>query len=251
VDAFVTEFSQSPDGHVVFSPPGPSSAASWVAAHPTSFDLLPGELRRVNVRISVPADAEPGDHQVGIVFEVPAEQGAGNVSISGAVGAEMLIQVPGTVIRHIEFGPLQAPTIADGGPIMFELTVRNLGTVHRDFIRPQDLFAMMNGERVPFPDFTVLRDATRQVRTAWIDPPLICFCHVRVTADDGQGATISAEARVIVFPVRFVVGVLFAGIGLLLVTRGWRHRVRTSRHRIGRAAHEEAMRDVEEGRDRP
>jgi hypothetical protein len=174
---------------------------------------------------------------VGIVFKVPADQGAGNVSISGAVGAEMLIQVPGTLIRHIEFGPLEAPAIADGGPIMFELTVRNLGTVHRDFIRPRELFAMMNGERVPFPDFTVLRDATRQVRTAWFDPPLICICHVRVTTDDGQGATISAEARVIVFPVRFVVGVLFAGIGLLLVTRGWRHRVRASRHRISRAAH--------------
>src|SRR5205823_5131499 len=143
---------------------------------PASFDLAAGEVQPVRVVVSVPPDPEPGERYVGLLFRVPAPQSGASVAISGSIGAELLIQVPGTVTRKASLGALHAPFFADGGPVRFDLTVRDSGNVHRDYIRPHNLVALAHGDVVAFPDFTVLRDSTRIIQAEWPDPPLICIC---------------------------------------------------------------------------
>ncbi len=127
VDLFVSEFTQAENGRIAFVRPGALSAASWLRATPRSFDLRPGTSRIVRVTVIVPLHAEPGERQVGLIFKVPARGGAEkNIAISGAIGAELLIGVPGPISRRIGIGPLDLPTIADGGPILVRVKVTNL-----------------------------------------------------------------------------------------------------------------------------
>jgi hypothetical protein len=250
VDVIATEFTQEVNGDIRFQGPQPAfSAASWVRVSPVSFGLEPGHARRVKAHLSIPPKAEPGDHQLALLFRVPARSSEHNIAISGAVGTEVLVRVPGPVTRKISLGPLQAPAFADGGPIPLQLTAVNHGTVHRDFIRPRNLVAVVdNGDHVEFPSFTVLRDSARRVETQWEDPPALCLCRLAVTSRDGQGRVITAVTRVIVFPLRLTLGVLVTAVGLYLLTRerlaSHRRRLRAREERIRREAYEEAHRDL-------
>ena len=80
------DFTGGRDGSLVFQRSSPYSASSWIGLAPTRFRLPPGAAQAVSVRIVVPPDPEPGDHQVALVFVVPATaQDARNVRINRAV----------------------------------------------------------------------------------------------------------------------------------------------------------------------
>ena len=227
VNVSLTEFSQAPNGETTFAPPGPLSAASWVQVEPKSFDLDPREHQAVRVTIDVPPSPEPGERQVGVLFSVPPQAAGENVAIGRAIGIPLLIGVPGVIIHEDTIGPLKAPRWSDGGPIHLELTVRNLGNVHRDYILPDNLVGVArDSEQIAFPDVTVLRSSTRVIEAQWIDPPLFCICKIRVTSDDGKGHVLTAEARVVLFPLRLVLGIVLMLLGLVLLTRRWRRRRR-------------------------
>jgi hypothetical protein len=160
----LTEFSQAPDGRITFRPPGPLSAAGWVQASPTSFDLSPRERQAVEVRIYIPTDPEPGERQVGLTFVVPVEQPRSNIALNRGIGVPLLIQVPGIVVQRIEFGSLAGPWLVTGGAASVRMTIHNLGNVHRDYIQPDNLAATTSsGDQIQFPSFTLLRESTRVV----------------------------------------------------------------------------------------
>lgn len=232
-------FRQAPDGAVSFTDRAPYSAASWVTATPAAFALPPGRRQPVQLHFTVPTDPEPGDHHAGVVFLVPAATGAANLAINRGVATEVFIGVPGAVERSSALGRLRAPRLADGGPVRLTLPVHNRGNVHRDYISPGRLVADTGGTRVPFPDFTVLRNSTRVVSTDW-SPPLACVCHLRVVSDDGRGHRLVAAATVVVFPFRLVFGLVVLVVGLALLSRGLRRRSRRTTHARVEAARQEA-----------
>ena len=238
----VKEFSQAPNGQILFSRGGPLSAASWVSAAPMSFRLGPGDRRRVRVRTAIPRRPEPGERQVAVIFKVPAPRRGRNIAISGAIGAQLLINVPGPVVRRSAIGPLDLPRFADGGPVPVKLRVRNLGNVHRDYFRPDgNLVADASGRTLAFPDFSVLRGSSRVVEAEWRNPPRVCICKVSVESDDGRGRPVTASARVVVFPFRMAVGSLIAAAGLLLLLRGVIRRTRARTEARIEQAREEAL----------
>lgn len=247
-------FSQAADGTIFFTDRGPYSAASWVTATPTAMELSPGELQPVRLRIARPPDPEPGEHQIGVIFLVPAQRAGPNVAIHRGVGAQVLIGVPGAVDRRIAFGRLRAPWLADGGPVRLTLPVHDRGNVHRDYLAGDRLVAEAGGDRVPFPDFTVLRGSTREVSTEW-SPPLACVCRVQVVGDDGRGGRLVASARVVVFPFRAALGLVVLVLGLALLARGLRHRGRrVTAAEVAAArqeAYEQARRDLAVGDGQP
>lgn len=232
-------FSQAPDGAISFSDRAPYSAASWVAATPTAMDLSPGERQPVRLHIVIPSDPEPGEHQVGVIFLVRAGGDDRNVALNRGVAVELLIVVPGAVDRRIGLGRLQAPRLADGGPVRVSLPIYNRGNVHRDYIGRARLVADAAGARAPFPDFTVLRDSTRVVSTHWT-PPFACVCHLRVVTDDGRGHRLMATATVVVFPFRLTIGLAALIFGLALLSRSLRRRSRGAVQARVAAARQEA-----------
>ncbi len=225
------ELSQRPDGSLRFDRATQGTASGWVVPVPRTFLLKPGESRAVNVTVDIPANPEPGDHQVGLTFLVPVKGSFGTVNINRGIGTQLLIAVPGPVVHDVRLASLTAPWFSDGGPVPLSLTVRNGGTLHEDYYQPHGMLGSTSGGRIDFPDFSVLRQTERTVRGEWSNPPLLCWCTVRAYGDDGNGRTVSASTRVFVFPFRLLIGLLVAIVGLYLARSEL-----SSRRAAGRAA---------------
>ncbi|OLF15182.1 hypothetical protein [Actinophytocola xanthii] len=228
LDVLVQErdFVGGTDGSLVFREDAPYSASAWVSASPASFRLQPGTARTVTARVAVPDDAEPGDHAVALVFLVPAKAtGPENVRINRAIAAPLYIAVPGASDDSAIISGLAAPGFVTGGPVELTATMRNTGTVHRDFRGAAGLTVDAAGTARAFPDFTVMRGSTRVVRTTW-DPPLLCVCHPAVSITNADGSVRTVTVRVVVLPVYLLLAVLAAAVAVLWVRRRRSRKIR-------------------------
>jgi hypothetical protein len=216
-------FTTGSTGSLDYQKDSPYGAASWLTVGPTHFTLAPGEAQVVTADITPPDSPEAGDHQVALVFLIPGGTADGNIKINRGIASPVYITVPGETDDSVSLSGLRAPRFAKGGPVTVTATVRNLGTVHRDFRAPAPLTIDSGGSKTPFPDFTVPRDSTRSISAEW-DPPLICVCHPTVhLANTGQ-ATQAQSVRVIIFPWHLL-AMLVGGLLVVLVA------IRTARRR--------------------
>ncbi|GIH28661.1 hypothetical protein Aph01nite_69710 [Acrocarpospora phusangensis] len=220
------DFVAGENGALNFQPQAPYAAAAWATVAPTNVRMAPGATRTVTVRVEVPPVPEPGDHQFALIFKVPAGENGANIKINRGIATPVFVTVPGVIDSSVEVAGLQAPEFVLGGPVPIAARIRSLGTVHRDFRGPTRLHAEVGGSEVPFPDFTVVRGATREVSLDW-NPPLMCVCHATVSIA-GSARTV----RIVVFPVHLVGGLLGGLLVLLLlawfVRRRYRARVLTA-----------------------
>jgi hypothetical protein len=229
VTALRYDFNQAPDGAIQFVPARPRSAASWLTVTPTTFVIAPGHRQQIRVRIAIPPNPDPGEHQVGLVFSVPSGKTDNNIAVNRGVGTQLLISVPGPVVHGTTLTRLNVPRFVDGRSVQLTATIHNTGTMHSDYLGAAPLQATIQGTQLAFPDFTVLRGATRIIGSRAQHLPLICVCRVTVTTDDGIGGATSLSRRFIVFPLRAAIGMLLLTIALivLLRRRRIRHRRRT------------------------
>ncbi|WP_214109612.1 hypothetical protein [Acrocarpospora catenulata] len=212
------DFTTGEDGSLRFQPQAPFAAAAWARVEPSSLRVEPGTTRKVTLRVDVPPAPEPGDHQFAVIFKVPAGDNGSNIRINRGVAAPVFVAVPGAVDTSAEIAGLTAPEYVLGGPVPITARIRSLGTVHRDFRGAGRLQAQVGGESVAFPDFTVVRGATREVTTLW-DPPLVCFCDVTVAVDTPGPGVRSATVPIIVFPLHLAMILVVVLLTLLLA--GW------------------------------
>jgi len=215
-------FTGGADGTLVFAEKAPYSASEWVTVDNPSFTIAPGSSHTLGVTIDVPANPEPGDHQVALVFMVPAVRSDANISINRGIGTPFYIQVPGPSDDSVSLSRLDAPAFSAGGTVDVSARLRNTGTVHRDFRGDTALKLGAAGDPARFPDFTVIRGAVRDVRTTW-NPPLLCICQVKVAFDNADGAPQSATVRVIVFPVKLA-AIALAVLIVVIALFVWRRR---------------------------
>jgi hypothetical protein len=163
---------------------------------------------------------------VALVFVVPAVGDQSNIRIDRGIGAPVYITVPGAANDSVDVDALTAPRFSLSGPISFTTTVRDVGTVHRDFRGTDRLGVQVDGDDVPFPEFTVLRGTDRRLTTQWRNPPLICFCKATVSVTDADGVVHRVTASVTIFPVHLVAIVLVSGLLLIFAIRLLRRRYR-------------------------
>ncbi|MEV6984400.1 hypothetical protein AB0M95_24530 [Sphaerisporangium sp. NPDC051017] len=235
------DFTMDANGAMNFSARTPFAAASWVSVEPARFTMAPGTTRTVTVRVAVPHDPEPGDHHLAVLFRVPVGRDAQNIRINRAIAAPVFITVPGTVDRTAEVASLDAPGFVTRGPVPITTKISDLGTVHRDFRGPQRLRVEVGGDTVAFPEFTVLRGATRQVTAQW-NPPLMCVCHATVSVPAPVGVSRTATVRIIVFPLDLLA--LLVSVVFVALTTGWFVRRRYRAKVLAAAA---ALHATEEG----
>lgn len=228
-------FGGSPDGSLRFDESAPYSATRWVTVTPEDFTLGPGARRSVKVRVAVPADPEPGDHQVALVFLVPAGATSGNIKINRGIATPVYITVPGATTDTTTLTGLDADGFSTGGPMDITATVHNTGNVHRNFRGADALQVSGAGDAELFADFTVMRESTRDISTTW-DPPLLCICHPTVSITDEDGTVHSESVRVIVFPLplfgAFVGGALLLWVAWWLMRRRYRASVEEAARRL-------------------
>jgi len=205
-------FTGGSDGSLIFQKDASYSAAEWVTVGPTSFVIAPGTSQTVTASVIVGASPEPGDHQVAIVFLVPAGKSRANVSINRGIAIPVYVAVSGPTDDSAALSDLDAPGFVMTGDVDVTAKVRNTGTVHHDFRDTTRLHLDVAGTAQAFPDFTVMRGATRDISTTW-DPPLMCVCHPAVSIVSADGTVQTSTIRVIVFPLHL----LAIAVGLLLV----------------------------------
>jgi hypothetical protein len=218
----VASFTAGPDGGLIFTPDAPYSAARWITLQPDHLRLESAAAGRVSLNIVVPATADPGEHQVAVLFSVASPTGETGIGITAAIGAPVYVTVPGETVDAVRLTSLRAPRFSWGGPIEITAALRNEGTVHQDFFGAAALQAQVSGQALSFPAFTLLRDATRQVSTQWVDPPP-CICRATVTVSTADG-TESLSTTIFVVPV-WLAGLTAASIASsFLCWRLWRRR---------------------------
>lgn len=220
-------FTVGSDGSIRYQDDAPYAASSWVSVSPKQVLIEPGKAQVVSATVKAPKGQEPGDHQVALVFMVPAEKSDKNIKISRGVGLPVYITAPGPVVDAVSLSGLRAPPFASLGSVPITATVTNHGTVHHDFRRPSPLTVTAPGTAEPFPDFTVPRDSVRDIATTW-NPPFLCVCHPTVTMTSADGGLQTHSVRVIVFPWQWFAGGVGALLVVLLLVRVSRRRYRAS-----------------------
>jgi hypothetical protein len=234
-------FTAGKDGTMAMTTDAPYSATNWVTVRPDRFDLAPGASAQVTVRIAVPAEPEPGDHQVALVFLVPGTDKAKNIQLNRGIGTPIFITVPGVIDDSTEIAALDAPRFSlRGGPVTFTTTTRNTGTVHRDFRAADRLAIAVDGQQVQLPEFTVLRGSDRVLSTAWTGAPMWCSCRAVLSMTRADGTTQHSTVRILVMPLHLI-GYGLAALLVVLVA-GWFAR---RRYRAQVVAAARTMRDAE------
>ena len=211
------------DGTMKLEPNAPHSAVTWVTVTPSTLTLAPGTARAVDITIAVPKDADPGDHEVALVFVSPSPKGAGNIVVDRGIATPIYITVPGPTVQAVSLDTLVAKGFTTGGGVTFTATLHNTGTVHRDFRGATTLEIVGAGRVAKFPEFTMVRGSTRTVSATWY-PPFMCICYPSVSLPQADGSIQITSVRVIVFPVQWAVALLLALLLLAFAIRLNRRR---------------------------
>lgn len=113
----------------------PVDVGAWVELGEPVVTIPPRSRVDVPFRITVPADATPGDHAGGIVagLTTQADAGGGQVAVDRRVGARIYLRVTGTLRPELTVGDVRVAF--DGAPfgqpgrVRVDYTVRNEGNL--------------------------------------------------------------------------------------------------------------------------
>ena len=152
-------------------------------------------------------------------------KGKGNIRIAEGIGVPILITVPGPVVNDARVTSLTAPGFSSGGSIPITTTVREYGDGPPQFPRVGQADRDGKRRRVLFPPFTLLRETTVTRTTRWLDPPVVCICHV-TTAVVTDGHRSAATVTIVIFPLFKVLIGLAVLVVLVLAFLIWRRHQR-------------------------
>ena len=157
--------------------------AKWFELTKTDFILGPGEMVRVNFKIQVPANAEPGGYYTGILFQPKYPSTyfePHSAHLLGGVGALFLLSLPsaeraqepikleefslGQVASLIRAAVADEEAIIEKGPIDFILRIKNNDIVHlqpKGEIKIRNIFGQEIAQ-IKVPEKTILPGMIRK-----------------------------------------------------------------------------------------
>ena len=199
-----------------------SGVGAWLDLPVSDLTLAPHSTTPLPFRLTVPADATPGDHAGGIVIETDPKGQPQNLGDNFAVqmnlveriGVRVYLTVAGEAVRSLGVGNLTWERT--GNDIRIEVAVTNTGNIRIDpraeltfqgFRLPSSALPMSGVE-------TLLPGATVTLTGLWAHPPLLAdgTATATVTFADGQVARASTHLRLL--PLPLAAGAL---LGLALV----------------------------------
>ena len=151
---------------------GPYSAKDWVSPLIGSITLQHSDRAFIPVTISVPPDADPGDHYAALLArrELDPGENKGGIAVVSRVGVLFLITVEGPVQRKGSLVSLTVPKpffTETQVPLM--LRAKNDGSVR---MYPEGDIVIRNilgvaVDRIPVKDWIVLRNSSRTLTLDW------------------------------------------------------------------------------------
>ncbi|MBI3965452.1 MAG: hypothetical protein HY329_07435 [Chloroflexi bacterium] len=152
------------------------ASAAWITPLPGLIPLRAGEERTVAVKVTVPADAEPGEYRAFGLVSFANLFDASSVGIQPRLGIRIYTTVPGPAVRRVE--AVQLSTDHTGwlpwnGPVELGVTLRNAGTVHVRSRGHVTVTPCLAGAPTTLPllDRRVLPDETASFSLTWAGPP--------------------------------------------------------------------------------
>jgi hypothetical protein len=228
----IADIQFSSDG-TPFLPKTNSEVGTWGQIDPPSVTLGPQSVTEVPFSVTVPKNADPGDH-VGafVASSQPTTQPAGaHLTIIKRVATRMYITVPGDVQPSISIAKVNIAKDSAFYPHTATVTVfvRNSGRIR---VAPT---VTVNGHRALGSDLLVSQSVEHYVATvkipAWGGPQSF---HIQVTSKvttqgrDENGPVLDAHASTFVFP--WILVVALAGLALLIGAVRWLVRKRSKRY---------------------
>jgi hypothetical protein len=228
-------------------PEKPTAVGTWVALSVASTSLLRIQPRtRVDVAfdLTIPKDAEPGDHAGGIVVSLKGrttgEDGATSVNVDSRVATSLKVRVTGQVRPELQVENLTASYTQNWNPIRpgsvtLRYTVRNTGNIAQGAVQTATLagpFGWGSATRTPGRIEQVLPGDSVDVEVTFDDVwPFVRYAaavQLQATAASGDplAADVVAQTDLWALPVPqalLLLVLLLVGLGLA----EWRRRSAT------------------------
>ena len=120
------------------------TAAAWLGFRPRTLSLRPGATGSVTIASTVPARAEPGDHDALVLFTTRRRVTDG-LAVRVRMGVVVVVRAPGAVVHRVELLALRvAPR---GRARVLELVVANRGNVTESVGRARGTISLFRGGR--------------------------------------------------------------------------------------------------------
>lgn len=205
---------------------GPYSLKDYISFPEPDFTLKSGERATVPVRISVPADAEPGGLYGSVLVSETSdptvkEVGGGGSAIISRIGTLFFVTVPGEVKKEGQVTSFQTANkqkIFGSGPINFEILFENKSSIH---LNPYGQIRITNmyGEEVgniPIDPWFALPSSVRLREVSW--PREFLFGKYTATAEINRGYDNIVDTKTFTFyviPWKIALAVL-AGLAIII-----------------------------------
>ena len=197
----------------------------WVKLPYDKASIASGDVLRVNFKVNVPKDAQPGGRYVAIIFEQTGQisQSSADESvslISPRIVGLLSIRVNGPVIESSFVNVFKTPKFLEFGKIPVYFEILNKGGYH---INPKGQVTLTNWlgkeiERVTLEDKNIFPDAKRIYETKLGQTWMFGKYKVGLTANYGDtGKTLLAESYIWVMPVTVIVTIIFFILILILL----------------------------------
>ena len=197
----------------------------WVKLPYDKASIASGDVLRVNFKVNVPKDAQPGGRYVAIIFEQTGQisQSSADESvslISPRIVGLLSIRVNGPVIESSFVNVFKTPKFLEFGKIPVYFEILNKGGYH---INPKGQVTLTNWlgkeiERVTLEDKNIFPDAKRLYETKLGQTWMFGKYKVGLTANYGDtGKTLLAESYIWVMPVTVIVTIIFFILILILL----------------------------------
>lgn len=154
---------------------GPYSLRDFIDPEIDSFTLESGEQIKFDVRVTIPADSEPGGfYGAMVISNVPEEDQNANAKIISRIGSLFLVRVNGPVEESGElsdFKVIEPKVFYTERPDGFEIFFENNGTVHLvpyGTIEIENMFGRVI-DILPVDAYASLPEAVRYRQVLWED----------------------------------------------------------------------------------
>jgi len=148
------------------------NASRWFTLEPADFILQPNEVKKIQVTINTPKNAEPGGHYATLYFRplIPQEAVSAGGAISLArIGVLAMMIVPGDTTESLSASPVKAPSWSSFGPVKFWSTLTNHGTLHllpNSTLTVKNMWGIKVAE-IKSPPTLVLPQTTKEHNLTW------------------------------------------------------------------------------------
>lgn len=200
------------------------SLGDWLEFVGGAFELKAGESRNFRFRLTPPQEAPVGGHYAVLSFSTINEEKTRdtNVSLSGRVGALLLLTVQGEIVRSSRIAGFFIPAVFFKNKAPVAVQIKNEGTTHESYrgeVKIFDFLGRKVGE-LPLPRHIILPQKSRILKLNWDNPWRPGLFRAELKAYSLEGKELEAKTSFWHFPLAPIVFLLI--VVLLLILGGFK-----------------------------